>query len=100
MQIDPPVNVPFGGDPNGGAPTGAIYNDTQGFIIPANGEKKRVLFIQLKTEPSRHGGSGSSTITVADRSAMGTVYKGLADGSSMVQIIFMQQTFMEVLWMF
>ena len=77
QQIDPPVNVPFGGDPNGGAPTGAVYNETNSFIIPSNNEKAEFIYA-TENGTIAAWSSGNSTITVADRSSSEAVYKGLA----------------------
>jgi hypothetical protein len=81
MQVDPPVNVPFNGDPNGGAPTGAIYNESNSFIIPSTGEKSEFIYA-TENGTIAAWASGNHTITVVNRSGMDAVYKGLADGES------------------
>ena len=76
-RLRKPVAIPLGEDPNGAAPTGVVYNDTQDFIIPANGQKSEFIFATEEGILSAWS-SGSSSITVADRSATGAVYKGIA----------------------
>jgi uncharacterized protein (TIGR03118 family) len=80
QQIAPPVNIPFGGDPNGGAPTGAIYNNTSSFVITATGEPSEFIY-STENGTIVAAASGQSHI-VADRSAMNAVYKGLAMATS------------------
>jgi uncharacterized protein (TIGR03118 family) len=70
-----PVSIPTKDDSVGGAPTGVIFNSTQGFIIPQTGEDGIISA----------WASGSNARVVADRSASDAVYKGLAlarDGSA------------------
>lgn len=77
-QAGAPIAIPFNGDPNGSSPTGAIYNTTSDF----NGA--HVIF---STEDGIISGwtSGSSSVTLADRSSSNAIYKGLtiaSDGGS------------------
>jgi uncharacterized protein (TIGR03118 family) len=74
-QVRPPVNMNVGG-PNGGTPSGVVFNSTTDFIIKATGEVSRFIFA---AEDGRLYAwrSGDSTRIVADRSATGAVYKGL-----------------------
>lgn len=71
-----PVSIPFNGVPNGGAPTGAVYNNTPNFIIPANNEVSKFIYA-TEDGTLTAWSSGTSAIMVADRSAT-AVYKGLA----------------------
>lgn len=77
-QLLPAVNIPSGGMLNGGAPTGVVFNSTASdFVIAANGEKSRFIYAGEDGTISAWS-SGTSTITVADRSATDAVYKGIA----------------------
>ncbi len=73
--IMPHVTIPGLGGMTG-SPTGVVYNSTGKFIIPATGEKSEFIFC---TEDGTIAAwaSGGSAITVANRSAFGTVYKGI-----------------------
>jgi uncharacterized protein (TIGR03118 family) len=78
-----PVAMNVGG-PNGGTPSGAVFNTTTDFIIPATGEVSKFIFA---AEDGRlyAWSSGDSTRIVADMSSTGAVYKGLEiaeDGGS------------------
>lgn len=75
--VRPPVSIPFHGDPNGGNPTGVVFNSTQNFIISANSERSKFIFA-TENGTIAAWSSGNSAITVADRSAYHAVYKGLA----------------------
>ncbi|HXS35337.1 MAG TPA: TIGR03118 family protein [Flavipsychrobacter sp.] len=82
-QVHMPVDIPLNGVAHGASPTGIVFNNTEGFIIPSVHERSRFIFV---TEDGivTAWASGDSTIKVVDRSASGTVYKGLAlvnDGS-------------------
>ena len=60
----------------GGAPSGAVYNSTADF------RGSKVIFANESGVISAYiTGAGDSTVIVADRSATGTVYKGLAIAS-------------------
>ncbi|MCY7409197.1 MAG: TIGR03118 family protein [Chitinophagales bacterium] len=78
--IEDPINIPFQGDPNGGNPTGALYNSTLEFIISNNGEKSE--FIYATENGTIVAAASGNSFTVADRSSFGEVYKGLAMGKS------------------
>ncbi len=78
----PAVAIPYNGRRNGSSPTGSIFNPTSGFVV--NGKAARFIYC---TENGTIDAwvAGDSTITVADRSASGAIYKGLAmanDGTS------------------
>jgi uncharacterized protein (TIGR03118 family) len=64
------------GGPFGGTPSGAVFNGTTDFIIPATGEVSRFIF-SAEDGKIYAWRSGDSTRTVADRSAWGAAYKGL-----------------------
>ena len=76
-QLLAPIDIPAPGQPDGGAPTGVIYNSTSSF-----GTSK---FIYVGEDGIVSAwSSGTSAITVADRSAFNAVYKGVTianDGS-------------------
>jgi len=79
----PPVSIPFDGDPNGGAPTGIVYNPTSVFVIPGNGEKSEFIWAtENGTIAAWNDPAGSSAIIVADRSGLDAVYKGLTMGKN------------------
>ncbi len=79
VQLAPPVNIPFNGDPTGGAPTGAAYNGTNTFIIPQTGEKSE--FIYVTENGTLLLAASGSAYTVADQSATNAVYKGMTIAS-------------------
>jgi uncharacterized protein (TIGR03118 family) len=82
-QLLNPISIPFQGAPNAGAPTGVIYNSTTDFIITSNSEVSKFIYASEDGTLTAWS-SGTSAITVADRSAT-AVYKGLAiasDGGS------------------
>ena len=77
-QVTTPINIPLGANPNGASPDGVIYNSTSDFTIPGNGSS---LFISSTEDGIITAWSeitSASTVTVADRSAEGVVYKGIA----------------------
>jgi uncharacterized protein (TIGR03118 family) len=79
-----PVSVPSMGMLNGGVPSGAVFNNTSDFIIPATGEKSKFIFAGEDGKLYAWS-SGDSTRTVANRSAWNAVYKGIEiamDGGS------------------
>ncbi|MEO5674161.1 MAG: TIGR03118 family protein [Chitinophagales bacterium] len=79
IQLAQPVNIPFNGDPTGGEPTGAAYNETNTFFIPQANKKSEFMYV---TENGTLLLAASGTAyTVADQSASGTVYKGMAIAS-------------------
>lgn len=81
--LRPPVAIPFGtGTAN---PTGQVFNATDKFIIPSSGKVSRFIFATENGTIAAWAG-GNTAVTVADRSAMEAVYKGLemverSDGS-------------------
>ncbi len=79
-QLMQPIAIPFGGLLNGSSPDGVVFNNTQNFVIPLNGKKSHFIFSTEDGIVSAWN-SGDSTITVADRSATGAVYKGIALGN-------------------
>ena len=78
--INPPVLVPSQVSRSGGSPSGVIYNTTNDFPMPGGGGVSKFIFAQEDGTIAAWS-SGDSTITVADRSATGAVYKGIAIAS-------------------
>jgi uncharacterized protein (TIGR03118 family) len=80
-QLSAPVDIPLGGVPFASSPSGVVYNGTNGFYIPKTREKSKFIF---STEDGiiAAWSSGNSTVTVADRSEGGAVYKGIAIASN------------------
>lgn len=78
--IEGPIGIPFMKDPFGGAPTGAIYNTTTQFLIPATGEPSEMIF--ATENGTIVAVAGGIAYTVANRSAEGAVYKGLTMGKN------------------
>lgn len=77
-QIMPAINIPFGSDPNGGAPTGVVYNNTPSFMLTSSSESTEFIYA---TENGTIVAIASEVAhTVADRSLFNAVYKGLAIG--------------------
>jgi uncharacterized protein (TIGR03118 family) len=75
-QLLAPISIPFNGTPNGGSPTGVVYNNTPNFIIPANNQASKFIYASEDGTLTAWN-SGTSAVTVADKSAT-AVYKGLA----------------------
>lgn len=75
-QLSPPVNIPFGGNPNGGKPTGIVYNETSSFVIPSTGETSE--FIYATENGTILATASGPAHVVANRSSCDAVYKGLA----------------------
>jgi len=71
-----PVAIPFNGDPNGGEPTGQVFNSTTGFVIPSTLQISRFIFA-TENGTIAAWASGNNAIQVRDRSSAGAVYKGL-----------------------
>ncbi len=71
-----PVAISSQGMLNGGTPSGAVFNRTTGFIIPATGQVSKFIFAGEDGKLYAWS-SGDSTRTVVDRSAWGSVYKGI-----------------------
>jgi uncharacterized protein (TIGR03118 family) len=75
IQTLAPVGIARNGVHYGASPTGVVYNGTSDFI--ANGKVPR--FIYASEEGTISGWiSGDSTITLADRSSVAAIYKGIA----------------------
>lgn len=74
----PAVSIPNNGRRGISSPTGSVYNPTSSFVV--NGKPARFIYC---TEEGTIDvwAAGDSTITVADRSASGAIYKGLAIGN-------------------
>ncbi|HEY4787025.1 MAG TPA: TIGR03118 family protein, partial [Bacteroidales bacterium] len=71
-----PVNIPSQGMLNGGVPSGAVFNKTTDFVIPATMQASKFIFADEDGKLYAWS-SGDTTHTVVDRSAWGAVYKGL-----------------------
>lgn len=72
-----PVAISSMGMLNGGTPTGVVFNNTTDFVIPATGQVSKFIF-SGEDGKLYAWSSGDSTRTVANKSAWGAVYKGLA----------------------
>jgi len=79
--LRPPVAIPFNGEPNGGAPTGQVFNSTTSFMIPSTSQVSKFIFA-TENGTIAAWASGNSAATVADRSAAEAVYKGIEMASS------------------
>ena len=81
IQLMTPVNIPLGLNANGSSPAGVVYNTTSSFIIPLTAQVSKFIF---STEDGiiSAWSSGTSAITVVDKSASGKVYKGIAMATS------------------
>ena len=73
-----PVSIPFGTKGNAASPTGVIYNSTSDFIVPGKGASKFIFSTEDGILSAWNNNTGTSTMTVADRSSAGAVYKGIA----------------------
>jgi len=71
-----PVAIPSQGTHFGGSPSGIVYNNTADFVIHANNETSKFIFVQEDGSISAWS-SGDSTDRIADWSATGAVYKGV-----------------------
>lgn len=71
-----PVGISSQGMPNGGAPSGVVFNNTGDFKIMATGETSKFIFAGEDGKLYAWA-SGDTTRTVADRSSSGAVYKGI-----------------------
>jgi len=74
--LRPPVFIPFGDDPDGGEPTGQVFNSSSGFVIPSTSQVSRFIFA-TENGTIAAWASGNNAFTVRDRSTEGAVYKGL-----------------------
>src|SRR5439155_1124011 len=70
------VAIPASGSATGGAPSGIVYNPTTDFVIP--GGTKALFIFAGEDGVLSAWNAGSNATLVADRSANGAVYKGLA----------------------
>ena len=70
------VAIPSSGGATGGAPSGIVYNPTTDFVIP--GGTKALFIFAGEDGVISAWNAGSNATRVADRSANGAVYKGLA----------------------
>ena len=76
-QLLTPVNIPLDTQANGASPSGVVYNSTTDFIIPGKGTSKYIYATEDGILSAWNSTTGSSTMTVADRSGSGAVYKGI-----------------------
>ncbi len=77
-QLLAPVKIPLGVTPNGASPSGVIFNSTADFTIPNNGTSLFIFSTEDGIISAWNKNTGTTTVTVADRSSAGAVYKGLA----------------------
>ncbi len=81
VQARAPVAIPGpAGSKLPGAPTGIVFNSTTDFIVGPNQPAKYIFATEDGTIAAWN--SGTSAVLKVDLSALGTVYKGLALGSS------------------
>lgn len=71
-----PIAIPSQGTQFGGSPSGVVFNTTTDFVIHANNETSKFIFVQEDGTISAWS-SGDSTHRVADWSAAGSVFKGV-----------------------
>lgn len=77
LTLRPPVTIPSDNDKETGAPTGQVFNNTTGFVIPSTGAVSRFIFAGEDGTISAWAG-GNTAVIVANRAAENAVYKGLA----------------------
>jgi len=77
VTVLPPVAIPFHEEPNGGEPTGVIFNSTSDFAISSLSQTSKFIFV-TENGTIAAWSSGSTAIEVADRSSFDAVYKGVA----------------------
>jgi uncharacterized protein (TIGR03118 family) len=78
VTLRSPVTIPSAvADAGGGTPSGIVFNGTTNFVIPGTTTVSHFIFSSEDGIISAWGG-GNAAVKVADRSAWGTVYKGLA----------------------
>jgi uncharacterized protein (TIGR03118 family) len=75
-----PVPIPSGNMPNGGSPTGVVFNGTADFVIPSVQVAAKFIFVGEDGTISAWapGASAAAAVTVADQSGADAVYKGCA----------------------
>ncbi|HVV05947.1 MAG TPA: TIGR03118 family protein [Puia sp.] len=78
-----PIPIPSGGMPDGGSPTGIVFNGTADFVIPSVHTAAKFIFVGEDGTISAWapGPSAGSAVTVADQSGADAVYKGCAIAS-------------------
>ena len=76
------VNIPAAGGGANGPVSGQVYNATSDFVIPSSTAALFIFDNEDGVISAWNANSGSNAVTVVDRSASGTVYKGLAMGVS------------------
>jgi len=85
-KLQPTITVPSAIADEPGVPTGMIYNASPDFVIPgtgsgpAQGAALMILAGEDGTISAWNHTTGSTAVLVADRSADGAVYKGIAMG--------------------
>jgi len=85
-KLQPTITVPSAIADEPGVPTGMIYNASPDFVIPgtgsgpAQGAALMILAGEDGTISAWNHNTGSAAVLVADRSADGAVYKGIAMG--------------------
>ncbi|MGA2296508.1 MAG: TIGR03118 family protein [FCB group bacterium] len=75
-----PVAIPSATMPSGGAPSGLVYNSTNDFMDAVTGTKAKWIFASEDGIIAAWA-SGASADRLADQSASGAVYKGIALGA-------------------
>lgn len=85
-KLPPTIAIPSAIEGEAGVPTGMIYNASPDFVIPGTGSGPTVGAAQMilagedGTISAWNANAGSTAVLVADRSAEGAVYKGIATG--------------------
>lgn len=74
-----PIKIPDEGNRSLHGPTGAIFNNTGDFIIPADNAASKFIYVNLDGTISAWS-TGNTAKTVANRSANGASYTGAALG--------------------
>jgi len=80
-QIKAAVNIPLNANPTGASPTGVVLNTTTDFVIPGNNTSLFIYATEDGLLSAWNSTTAGTTMTVADRSSAGAVYKGLTIGS-------------------
>lgn len=76
------VTIPTATGAAGGPVSGQVYNSTTDFAIPGSTAALFIFDSEDGVISAWNASSGASAVTVANRSATGAIYKGLALGSS------------------
>jgi len=73
-----PIPIPSAGTPDGGSPTGVVFNGTTDFVIPSVQTPAKFIFVSEDGTISAWapGASAGSAVKVADQSGADAVYKG------------------------